>query len=113
MISLKENCPMSNLERSLLLDLDIAKIKQLENDDWDYERVDIEKACLVKLFCESGFSEDDIKEYFLTGVNEGFNSAAKIKMLKKQRGKLLDIIHIKQNLLDKLDYLIASLKESK
>ena len=66
------------------------------------EITDQELACLLK---SSGMTEDEIKA-FLKRCENNCCCAEKVRILRKTRKSLLDSIHEKQAVLDKLDNLI-------
>ena len=68
------------------------------------EITDQELACLLKI---SGMTEDEVKS-FLKRCENNCCCAEKVRILRKTRKALLDSIHEKQAVLDKLDNLIWS-----
>ena len=68
------------------------------------EITDQELACLLK---SSGMTEDEVKS-FLKRCENNCCCAEKVRILRKTRKALLDSIHEKQAVLDKLDNLIWS-----
>lgn len=76
----------------------------LVNSD-EYMPGDIERLGAVDILLKIGFTIVEIKKYFELTECKGTNEK-QIRMLRKQRKKLLDDVHGKQQLLDKVDYLI-------
>ena len=70
------------------------------------EITDKELACLLK---GTGMTDDDVRS-FLRRCENNCCSAEKVRILRKTRKTLLDTIHEKQALLDKLDNLIWNLE---
>ncbi len=70
------------------------------------EITDKELAGLLK---SSGMSDDEVKS-FLKCCESSCCPAEKIRILRKSRKSLLDTIHEKQALLDKLDNLIWNIE---
>ena len=66
------------------------------------EITDKELAALLK---SSGMNDDEIKSFLKRCENSGCQ-AEKVRLLRKTRNSLLDSIHEKQAVLDKLDNLI-------
>ena len=60
---------------------------------------------LADLLKRSGITDDEVKS-FLERCENGGSCAEKVRILRKTRNSLLDSIHEKQAVLDKLDNLI-------
>ena len=63
---------------------------------------------IAELLKSSGMTDDEIKS-FLKRCENNYLSAEKVHILRKARKALLDTIHNKQAVLDKLDNLIWNL----
>ena len=66
---------------------------------------------LVELLKSSGMTDDEVKS-FLRRCESNCCCAEKVRILRKTRSSLLDTIHEKQTLLDKLDFLIWNMEHS-
>ena len=66
---------------------------------------------LVGLLKSSGMTDDEVKS-FLRRCESNCCCAEKVRILRKTRTSLLDTIHEKQTLLDKLDFLIWNMEHS-
>ena len=63
------------------------------------------KLGLICTLTEAGFSCEEIKQY-LTFPEDSRGARERILMLERRRGEMLDEIHRRQKLLDKIDFLI-------
>lgn len=63
------------------------------------------KLGLICTLTEAGFTCEEIKQY-LTFPEDSRGARERILMLKRRRGEMLDEIHRRQKLLDKIDFLI-------
>ena len=63
------------------------------------------KLGVICTLTEAGFSCEEIKQY-LTFPEDSRGARERILMLKRRRGEMLDEIHRRQKLLDKIDFLI-------
>ncbi len=71
----------------------------------EYTDEDLERLGLVCTLTKAGFTCGEIKQYIsYPKGKEG--KEQQILMLKRQRGKLLETLHQKQQILDKIDYMI-------
>ena len=66
---------------------------------------------LSELMKSSGMTDDEVKS-FLRRCESKCCCAEKVRILRKTRTSLLDTIHEKQTLLDKLDFLIWNMEHS-
>ena len=66
---------------------------------------------LADLLKSSGMTDDEVKS-FLRRCESNCCCAEKVRILRKTRTSLLDTIHEKQTLLDKLDFLIWNMEHS-
>ena len=64
---------------------------------------------LAELLKSSGMNDDEVKS-FLKRCENNCCCAEKVRILRKTRKSLLDTIHKKQTLLDKLDNLIWNIE---
>jgi len=69
----------------------------------------IELANFIDLLIAAGVEKEKIKA--LLRFKEEENKPAQILMLKKFRANVLEEVHMQQELIDKLDYIIAGLKK--
>lgn len=77
----------------------------------DYTEEEIRKTCVISTLLKTGMDIKELKNYM--GL---FNGSLKgreeqIRILRKQRYKILEEIHCKQQLLDELDYMIDMMKK--
>lgn len=79
--------------------------------DYCYEMS--EYICLIKFLLSAGLDMDTLKKYLKCIENDDISNKEQIKILIKQRYILLDDIHEKQKILDKLDYIIYKCKNKK
>ena len=54
---------------------------------------------------EAGFDPPDVRRYMELSARSG-TEAARARILRGQRGRLMDELHRRQQVLDKVDYLI-------
>lgn len=83
----------------------------LPNGVPDYTEADILRIGLIDSLLKTGLNMDALKKYLSLPENKTGSKEERIKMLRKQRFKLLDDIHEKQQSLDKLDYMIDKIKK--
>lgn len=96
---------MTTQEISKLFNIPIATIKYYETIGLFEDSGAITKRLSLFLSLKNiGLYDETILEYFK------LNDCHKIKFLSKQRGQILDNIHLQQKNLDVLDYLIYDLK---
>lgn len=78
----------------------------------DHSEQFIRRVCLISFLLKSGVERDSLKNYLrmLNGKTE--SRKEQLRMLRKQRCKLLNEIHDKQQILDKPDYLIRETKNN-
>ena len=66
----------------------------------EYREDDIARLGLIDTLVKAGFELQEIKRYVTVSTQE------QIRMLRSQRKKLLGDIHVKQQTLDSIDYII-------
>lgn len=115
---------MNLQEIAKLFDLSLDKLRFYESEGLLRRRTDlinsdaymsgdIERLGTVDILLKAGFTIVEIKKYFELTECKGTNEK-QIRMLRQQRKKLLDDVHGKQQLLDKVDYIIWKInKEAK
>lgn len=77
----------------------------------DYCDETLEYIGLIELLLSAGLSMDTLKNYLESLGNDKASNEEQIRILIKQRYILLDNIHEKQKILDKLDYIIREAKK--
>ena len=72
----------------------------------------IRRICLINFLLKSGMDPNSLKSYLhmLDGKTE--SREEQVRILRKQRCKLLEEIHDKQQILDELDYMIRETKNN-
>ena len=75
-----------------------------------YEEDDFKQLGLVSFLLNVGFTQKETKRYLELMKNNG-TGEEQIRMLRKQRYELLDGIHEKQQMLDRIDYMIWEKKK--
>lgn len=92
-------------------ELDYYKNNGIFNSDFGAETEltdgQIEILCTLSFFRKAGLSRERIATYFKSCPCE------QILILRKLRGELLDAMHEKGKLIDKVDYIIYELKNKK
>lgn len=71
---------------------------------------DAHRLCLIRTFLEAGSDMTLLKRFLELWDNNIFKNE-KIQILKKQRFAVLDEIHVKQQLLDRIDFIIQKVKD--
>lgn len=77
----------------------------------DYTEDELCRVGLIHSLMKAGFDLDLLKRYFSLCDHDIGDKQEKIRLLRKQRCRLLDEIHSKQQSLDELDYLIEKTKK--
>ena len=84
--------------------------KRGSGGEMDYQDADIERAVQVHFLLKAGMDLESAK-HFAALYEEGAHArAGQIRILRKYRYQLLEEIHQKQQMLDRLDYLIHEIK---
>lgn len=83
---------------------------RLDDGSVDYQEETLEYISLIEILLSAGLDMCTLKKYIESLNNSNLCSEMQIKILMKQRYELLDDIHEKQKILDKLDYIIREEK---
>ncbi|MCM1561936.1 MAG: MerR family transcriptional regulator [Butyrivibrio sp.] len=76
----------------------------------DYTEDEIHKAGIIHALLETGMEINALERYLELLYGKAADKEEQIRILRKQRYKLLEEIHCKQQSLDELDYMIGKLK---
>lgn len=112
-------------EASEMFRIDIEKLKFYEGNKLlncskyvngipDYTESDLRKVGVIHCLQKAGTDIQMIRQYLLYSDEDSEKSdrkEEKIWILRKQRCKLLDEIHRKQQSLDELDYMISEIRK--
>jgi len=69
-------------------------------------------AGLSALLASAGFSAMDVRRYLELSARSG-TEAARVQILRGQRGRLMNELHQRQQVLDKVDFLIWQTEQGK
>lgn len=69
-------------------------------------------AGLSSLLESAGFDPTDVRRYMELSARSG-TEAAQVQLLRGQRGRLMEELHRRQQVLDKVDYLIWQAENGK
>ncbi len=78
---------------------------QLIMEDWKYSDQDIERLSDIMVLHDMGFTETEVKYYMELSIQGDRTKQERMKLLNKQRGKVLDEIHFKERQIERMDYL--------
>lgn len=85
--------------------------EQLINGVSDYTENELHKVGIIHSLLKAGMDLNVLKRYLQLLRSKIENKDEQIRILRKQRYKLLDEIHCKQQSLDELDYMIDEIKK--
>lgn len=89
----------------------LLECRQLIDGVPDYTEDELRRLGLIHSLLKAGFDMDSLRKYFSLSVHNSADKEEKIRLLRKQRCRLLDEIHGKQQSLDELDYLIEKIRK--
>lgn len=84
----------------------------LDDGTFDYTETELQKTGLIHSLLKSGMEMQILKKYLRLLREQTERPEERIRILRKQRYKLLDDIHDKQQALDELDYMIQETKKN-
>ena len=84
-----------------------------EMGSWHYDDSDIERLSTIMTLHDIGFASEEIEKYMRLLAAGTSAETERIKILEEKRNGTLDEIHLKQQQLDRLDYLRFDIKRSK
>ena len=102
-VSIRYSIPVEILKEYERWGLDAETEKVI--DSWYYDQSDIERLSLVMTLYDIGFTSEETEKYMRLTVAGRETSKERMDMLKAKRNGTLDEIHIKEEQLDRLDYL--------
>ena len=77
----------------------------------DYDEEDFKKIGQIQSLTAIGMSPENLRLFFDLPENSAQGREGKTRMLRKCRASLLEEIHKKQQILDRIDYYICELKK--
>ncbi|MCM1578161.1 MAG: MerR family transcriptional regulator [Ruminococcus sp.] len=86
----------------------LLRCKKIVNGTPNYTENELRKVGIIHSLEKAGFNVQMIRQYMTLG---GGQKEEKIRLLRKQRCRLLEEIHGKQQSLDELDYMIREIKK--
>ena len=81
----------------------------LDDGTFDYTEAELKKVGLIHSLLRSGMDMQALKRYLRLLNEQAESREERIRILRKQRYKLLDDIHEKQQSLDEIDYMIKGI----
>lgn len=92
-------------------DNDLLKCSQYVNGVPDYTENELRKVGIIYSLHKAGLDMPLIKQYLFLVNDKAECKEEKIRLLRKQRCRLLEEIHGKQQSLDELDYMINEIRK--
>ncbi len=92
---------------------DLLEHQTLADGTFDYTETELRRVGLIHSLLKSGMNMDILKRYLKLLDDKTGNKEEQIRILRKQRCKLLDDIHDKQQTLDEIDFMIRETKNYK
>ena len=78
----------------------------------DYTEADLRRIGLIHALLKAGLTVETLKAYLRLLESKTNSKEEQVQILRRQRVKLLDEIHKKQQSLDELDYMISEIKKT-
>ncbi len=85
--------------------------KKLVNNVPDYTEEELHKVGMIHALLDAGMDLDILQNYLKLNWKKAGNREEQIRILRKQRYRLLEEIHGKQQTLDEIDYIISEMKK--
>lgn len=92
---------------------ELLEYKTLADGTFDYAETELRRLGLIHSLLKSGMDMEVLKKYLRLLNDKTANKEEQLRILRKQRCKLLDDIHDKQQTLDELDYMILEVKKNR
>lgn len=92
---------------------ELLEYKTLADGTFDYTETELRRLGLIHSLLKSGMDMEVLKKYLRLLNDKTANKEEQLRILRKQRCKLLDDIHDKQQTLDELDYMILEVKKNR
>lgn len=77
----------------------------------DYTEEELHKVSIIRDLLEAGMGVDVVQEYLQLLRKKNADKTEQIRILRKQRCKLMEEIHHKQQCLDRLDYMVDEIRK--
>ncbi|WP_371371140.1 MerR family transcriptional regulator [Sporomusa aerivorans] len=90
----------------------LLESEKLQDGSSNYKNADFRRIGLIHFLLDAGLELNVLKEFVKLLDSRATTKYEQIRILRKQRYKLLDDIHDKQQSLDQLDYLIHEIKKT-
>lgn len=78
-------------------------------EELEYSDFELDEISKMITLLQFGFGEKEIGDFFGLEKKGQMTKTTRLKMLKKQRNRILDEIHQKEKILGELDYLVYGL----
>lgn len=85
----------------------------LADGTFDYTETELRRIGLIHSLLKSGMDMEVLKKYLRLLDDKTGSKEEQVRILRKQRCRLLEDIHDKQQALDELDYMIIETKNHK
>lgn len=102
-----ERCRLTEEERAYYVAHCVFGEGKHENERFSDD--DLQRICTIRLLEDAGAEKQEIVRFFHC-VNNGCKGE-QARFLRQLRNRLLDTVHEKQTLLDKVDYLLYTLQQ--
>lgn len=89
----------------------LLESRQMVSGIPDYTEDELRRVGLIHSLMKAGFDMDSLKKYFSLTGSDNRSREERIRLLRKQRCRLLEEIHDKQQSLDELDYMIETIRK--
>lgn len=89
----------------------LIECRQVVDGVSDYTEQELKKVGLIHSLQKAGLDLSSVKRYLLLSNEGNGHKEEKIRILRRQRCRLLEEIHGKQQSLDELDYMIHEIRK--
>ncbi|MGI6109098.1 MAG: hypothetical protein ACOYB8_04545 [Eubacteriaceae bacterium] len=102
-----ELCRCCSISKEKLNDYDCSGLLDTCSCREEYQDDAVERIALIQSLLNNGLDQETVARYLDTRTDD----AVRLRILKKQRCCLLEEIHILQQALDHLDYMIVQIRK--
>lgn len=92
---------------------ELLEQRTLADGTVDYTEAELRRIGLIHSLLKSGMDMESLRKYLRLSGDKVGDREEQIRILRKQRCKLLDDIHDMQQALDELDYMIMETKRNR
>lgn len=91
----------------------LCNVVKIVMGNWQYDEEDLERLSMIMALHDIGFSNEEVKEYMTLLLAQENTEMECLAILTEKREESLEVVHLNERKIERIDYLKMEIKKNK